>query len=175
MRDDYEQEDQMESFLKFHQKQQKEAEKKAQNGNTETFDEYDSEEEMKKRGDKKKVEALPPIDHSRIIYTKIEKNFYKPPKYSMTPEEVKEFRRSHRMSQTVKKTIIQHIQNQKLRNDYTFTTDEIEIRVSWEKDWQSPPQPCRNFEDYGFEIGLTTAIKNAGYEVQFFFALRSES
>lgn len=98
MREDFEKEDEMESFLKFHQEKQKEAERKAlSRGKTVGEDDEDSEDEMKRK-DKKKMDTLPPVDHSKISYPPIEKNFYKPPKNPMKPEEIKEFRRSLRMS-----------------------------------------------------------------------------
>jgi hypothetical protein len=97
VRSDYEEEDELESFMKFHTDKQKEAERKAasQGKTVEELEEYDSEEEGKKK-DKRKIEPLPPLDHSKIEYPTVEKAFYKPPKTAMTPAQIKDFRRTLR-------------------------------------------------------------------------------
>lgn len=147
MRNDYEEDDDLESFLKFHNEKQKEAERKAATTGNNTEDEY-YEEDMKKG--KKRIEVLPPVDHSKIQYPKLEKNFYKPPSKAMAPEAIKEYRHSQRSY------------------SFHFCLTLSEIRVSWEKDWQSPPPPCLAFADYGFEAGLMNTIAKAGYEVSSF-------
>lgn len=94
-RDDIEEEDDMESFLKH----RKELEEKGLLSTSEEIgkkseeDEEDEESEEKK---KKIVPILPPLDHSKIKYEDFNRDFYQehPEISSMSEEEVTEYRRS---------------------------------------------------------------------------------
>lgn len=50
---------------------------------------------------KKEFDILPPLDYSSIVYDppigNLKKYFFTPPKNTMTPEEIKEYRKNLRM------------------------------------------------------------------------------
>eukprot|EP01119_Soliformovum_irregulare_P015579 TRINITY_DN4398_c0_g1_i3.p1 TRINITY_DN4398_c0_g1~~TRINITY_DN4398_c0_g1_i3.p1 ORF type:complete len:427 (+),score=98.50 TRINITY_DN4398_c0_g1_i3:91-1371(+) len=95
-RDDLEEDDEMESFLKFRKEKKGHASSTSapildDSGHPIDVEDYDSDDPNRK----KEVPILPPIDHASIEYPEFNKNFYEehPDIAKMTEEEVAETRR----------------------------------------------------------------------------------
>lgn len=113
---------------------------------------------------------LPPLDYSTIVYDppigSLKKYFFAPPKITMTPEEIKEYRKNLRI-------LFFHENFFSFSVDfcfyyYVFESEHLfllEIRVSFEIENMVPPQPCKTFEDFNFDSLLNQTIAAAEYKV----------